>query len=326
MPSEILKNVYRIPIILPNSPLRAVNTYLVWGNDRNLLIDTGFNHPDCKAAMLSALAQFGVDMAKTDILLTHAHADHCGLAPEIAALGTNVYVSRADLPRMVGSSRTALWAADIKAMLRAGFPKAKASDPRTFSTSWAMAPDPSFDCYKPIDEGDLFPCGDYVLKAIATPGHTHGQMCFWMEKEKVMFTADHVLFDITPNITAFADVEDSLGDYLESLKKIDRYDVHFALPGHRESGDFHTRIKELLSHHEKRLEECYGVVKANPGSTAYALTSKMSWNVRVKSWDAFPENQKWFAVGECLSHLQHLEKIGRIQSEIYREVCQYRIR
>ncbi len=98
------------------------------------------------------------------------------------------------------------------------------------------------------------------------------------------------------------------------------------MPGHRENGDFHARIKELLGHHEKRLEECYGVVKANPGSTAYKLASKMSWNVRAKSWNTFPADQKWFAVGECLSHLQYLEAVGRIQSETDGEVCRYHIR
>ena len=118
------------------------------------------------------------------------------------------------------------------------------------------------------------PCGGYTLKAVLTPGHTPAHMCFWMEETKTMFTGDHVLFDISPNITLWQEVDDSLGDYLESLKKIDKYDVKLALPGHRESGDFHARIVDLLEHHEKRLEECLDVVCSNPDMTIYDIAGK----------------------------------------------------
>jgi len=315
MTEEIMENIFRIPIELPRSPLRALNAYLIRGDGRNLLIDTGFNHPNCKAAMLSALGELGADMRHTDILLTHMHSDHSGLAPEIASEQTIVYVPRGDLPRLMGKSRTALWADDTAAMLHAGFPEAEAADPRTFATSRAMAADPAFDRYEPMDEGNLFPCGEYILKAVSAPGHTPVQLCFWMREQGVLFTADHVLFDITPNITAWSDVRDSLGDYLDSLRKIDSYDVRLALPGHRQTGDFHARIAALLRHHESRLNECIGVVQENPGLTPYEIAAKLTWNVRVNSWDEFPANQKWFAVGETLSHLQHLEVLGMVERE-----------
>lgn len=51
-----------------------------------------------------------------------------------------------------------------------------------------------------------------------------------------MLLGDHVLFDITPNITDWWDVPDSLGDYLRSLDKIAAYPVTLPLPGHREAG------------------------------------------------------------------------------------------
>lgn len=326
MTEEIIKGIYRIPVTLPNSPLRELNSYLVRGRDRNLLIDTGFNHPLCQETMISAFGKLGVNMSVTDILLTHMHSDHSGLAPEIIAPERNIFISREDMPRLFSETRNALWAKDTAAMLRAGFPRADAENPKTFSSSRAMAASPFFKRYTPIVEGDLFPCGDYVLKAISSPGHTPGHMCFLIESEKLMFTGDAVLFDITPNITAWADTEDALGDYLASLKKLDRYDVKLALPGHRQSGDYHTRIKELLQHHEARLTECLQAVRSNPDSTAYELASKLTWNVHFKSWNAFPANQKWFAVGECLSHLQRLEALGYIVKDENSALIRYHIR
>lgn len=315
MPEQVLENVYRIRIELPKSPLRVLNSYFIKGKPRNLLIDTGFRHPDCKAAMLSALRDLGADMADTDILLTHLHADHSGLAPEIAKPETRVFLSRREIPWMVGDTRRTIWDGDTRRMIASGFPPEEAYDERTFATSRAMASDPAFSRYLPIDETDLFPCGGYTLRAVCTPGHTPGHMCFWMEEQKTLFSGDHVLFDITPNITVWQGLDDALGAYLESLRKIDAYDARLVLPGHRETGNLHERVKTLLAHHENRLDECFAVVCRNPGATVYQLASKMTWRVRCPSWNEFPINQKWFAVGECHSHLRHLKALGKVRAE-----------
>ncbi|PKM72414.1 MAG: hypothetical protein CVU91_08415 [Firmicutes bacterium HGW-Firmicutes-16] len=324
MPEEIMTNLYRIQIQLPNSPLRILNSYLIKGEGRNILIDTGFNRTECRQSLMSGLSELGVDMADTDIILTHLHADHTGLAPEIYVPGTRVFLSRQEIPWMIGDTRRELWARDNQRMLHSGFTPDTIGSGKTFSTSRGMAPDPNFDKYLPIDEGDIFSCGGYTLKAVMTPGHTPAHMCFWMEEQKTMFTGDHVLFDISPNITLWQNVDDSLGDYLESLKKIDKNDVELALPGHRGTGDFHARIADLLEHHEKRLEECLDVVLANPNKTVYDIAGKMTWRIRCNSWEDFPPNQKWFAVGECHSHLRHLERRGKVEAYEDEELTRYR--
>jgi glyoxylase-like metal-dependent hydrolase (beta-lactamase superfamily II) len=314
MSEELMKNLYRIEVRLPNSPLKVLNTYLIKGDERNLLIDTGFNHPDCEQTLRGELSALGVALERTDILLTHLHADHTGLAPELYVPGMRIYISRGEVPWMSGETRRTLWARDNVKMMRSGFSPETIGDKSTFASSRGMAANAEFDKYLPIDDGDAFSCGGYTLRAVLTPGHTPEHMCFWLEEQKILFTGDHVLFDISPNITLWQGVDDSLGDYLASLRRIDQYDVALALPGHRGTGDFHARIAELLEHHEKRLEECYRVVAENPDLTIYDIAGKMSWRVRCNSWEDFPPNQKWFAVGECHSHLRHLERRGRIRA------------
>jgi hypothetical protein len=46
MPDEVFPDIFRIPIPLPRNPLRAINTYLIRGRDRSLLVDTGMNRPE----------------------------------------------------------------------------------------------------------------------------------------------------------------------------------------------------------------------------------------------------------------------------------------
>ena len=128
-----------------------------------------------------------------------------------------------------------------------------------------------------------------------------------------MFTGDHVLFGISPNITFSVGVEDSLGNYMDSLRKVRNYPVELALPGHRQTGNYAERIDKLLEHHEKRLREAVDVVTYHPGSTAYQIAGEMQWRIRAKNWREFPAVQKWYAVSECLAHLDHLRKYGAVE-------------
>jgi len=325
MLEEIMKNIYRIRIPLPKSPLKILNCYVIKGGDRDLVIDTGFNHPECREALIKGLSELDIDMDRTDILLTHLHADHTGLAPAIAVPGTRTYISRIEMPWLYAPSRFELWALDNERMIRAGFSRKDVENSNRCAASRSMASDPNFKAYLPIDDGDEFRYGGYTLKAVVTPGHTPAHMCFWMEEQKTMFTGDHVLFDITPNITLWTYMQDPLGDYLNSLRKIDQYDVRLALPGHRETGDFHARIAQLLEHHEKRLEECYHVVLENPDSPVIDIAGKMTWRIRCNSWEEFPFGQKWFAVGECHSHLRQLEMRGLIRANEDEELIRYHV-
>ena len=42
MIDEVMDGLYRIEVPLPNSPLKELNSYIIKGDDRNLIIDTGF--------------------------------------------------------------------------------------------------------------------------------------------------------------------------------------------------------------------------------------------------------------------------------------------
>ena len=139
-----------------------------------------------------------------------------------------------------------------------------------------------------------------------------------------MFLGDHVLFDITPNITAWNGVEDSLGDYLRSLEEIRCYPIEIPLPGHRGvTGDVAARTRALAAHHAARLNETLDVVRTNPGHTVYEIAGRMTWRIRARNWDEFPVAQKWFAVGEAMAHLDYLTRRGQVERRASGEVGIY---
>lgn len=314
MPEELMKNLYRIPVPLPGNPLKELNAYLIRGRERTLLIDTGFRQPACREALFAGLRELGVRRGEMDVLLTHLHSDHAGLAPEAAGERT-IFVSAADRPSLDDPAyRETFWQAMDERFRAEGFPRHLVSRMRETNPARSMAP-PSGGRYQSLQDGEILEAGGYRIECLLMPGHTPGQMCYWLEEQRVLFTGDHVLFDITPNITAWPNLPDALGAYLESLRKIRAYDAALALPGHRGSGDLRARVDELLEHHRRRLDETLAVVRAHPGRPAYELAGYMTWKILASSWEDFPVAQKWFAVGECMSHLDRLLVLGRIRQE-----------
>ena len=73
----------------------------------------------------------------------------------------------------------------------------------------------------------------------------------------------------------------------------------------------------------RRLGEVLDILAADPGLTAYEITSRMKWKIHANSWADFPAAQKWFAVGECLSHLDHLVLEGKVSVKETEEARYY---
>ena len=129
----------------------------------------------------------------------------------------------------------------------------------------------------------------------------------------MLFSGDHVLFHISPNICRWEGVPDALGDYLESLDRVKELPVKHLLPAHRaETGELRVRAEELKAHHAKRLDDARKIVAESPGLTAYEITGRMQWSIHARNWAEFPLTQKFFAVGEALAHLDWLEARGGV--------------
>ena len=63
-----------------------------------------------------------------------------------------------------------------------------------------------------------------------------------------------------------------LGDYLDSLQKMEFCQVSIPLPGHRKAGCFKELIWSLTLHHRKRLEECRTVIRSLGHARLYDIT------------------------------------------------------
>jgi len=315
---EVAKNIYRIGVPLPGNPLKELNSYFIRGGDSDLLIDTGFRMEECETALRRGLEELGYAPERLDVLATHLHSDHAGMVDLFVGPGRRVYMSGADLDYQQDIMLRDVRKRGNRRFLEEGFPPEQLEAAGKANPAWQKAfPALAIDGrFHGLEDGNVLTVGEYDLKVLSVPGHTPGNIMLWAEKQGIMFTGDHVLFDITPNITAWMGMEDALGDYLDSLRRVREYPVELALPGHRKSGDYKARIDRLLRHHEARLAETLDIITRTPGLNGYEIAGRMTWQIRADSWDTFPVVQKWFAVGECMSHLDYLRRRGKVGREM----------
>ncbi|MBI4775453.1 MAG: MBL fold metallo-hydrolase [Deltaproteobacteria bacterium] len=321
MIEPIRENLFRMEIPLPESPLKFTNSYVILDPERNLVIDTGFNRPECLDAMTRGLKELDVDLQRTDLLITHLHADHFGLAAKLASDTSRIYFNRPDAEAMQNLGD---WEPIITYAAMNGFPedglRSLISNHPGIKYGPEFIPELTF-----LDDGDTIRAGGYLLLCIQTPGHTRGHICLYEQDKRILFSGDHILHDITPNIQCWWDHENPLKNYLSSLERVQEMEVDLVLPGHRRRfTDCRGRILELKEHHRNRVEEVMEILARGP-KNAYGAASYMTWDIACDSWEQFPVAQKWFATGEAISHLRFLEEEGRVVRETGTPTITYKL-
>ena len=272
--------------------------------------------------MQSGLNRLGMDLSKTDIFITHRHIDHFGLVSKLVTDSTRILMGRADkvlLESWKGIGTIAAFARQNgfpENELKAVFDKHPASQ---FELDWL----PQLNA---VDDGDALEVGGYRFRCVATPGHSVGHTCLYEPNKKILLAGDHILMDITPNITCWSEAENPLAFFLDSLDRVGRLNIDLILPGHRRLIDRpRDRIEQLKKHHARRLAEVLSILNGSSMS-AFQIASNMTWDFVSEGWDQFPATQKWFATGEAISHLRYLERAGRLIQKKEKEIIKFNIR
>ncbi|CAI7980794.1 MBL fold metallo-hydrolase [Parafrankia sp. BMG5.11] len=310
---QLRPGLWSIPVPLPTSGLSHVFVYLFETDHGAYVIDSGWDTDAAFAAVEAGLATAGY--AVTDlrgIMPTHMHPDHYGLAGRLReASGAWIALHPADaaLLRDHPTDPMELFQAVNEGMVRAGAP---ADALRDFTVDM-LPPGPLPALPQPdilLEDGDRPDVPGWDLRAVWTPGHSPGHLCFWEPANRLLLSGDHVLPRITPNIPFEARVaDDPLGDYLRSLDKVDALPAEGTLPAHEYRFEgLSSRLAELRLHHEHRFAEVIAALR--PGATtAWEVARLMTWS---RPWDEIGGFMKRSAVSEALAHLRALERRGLV--------------
>jgi glyoxylase-like metal-dependent hydrolase (beta-lactamase superfamily II) len=162
-------------------------------------------------------------------------------------------------------------------------------------------------------DGDAVNLTDGALTVWETPGHTRGHVVFQLSGSPALFTGDHVLPLATPAIGFEPNiVSHALSDYLASLRRLLDEPQMVMLPAHGPvGGNVQDRVRELLAHHEERLDEVEEYL-ASGLVTAGDIARAMPWTRRNKHIHDLEPTHQMSAMMEVAAHLEVLASRGRV--------------
>ena len=307
--TEITADIFRVRLPLPFA-LNHVNCYLLRDVDGWTILDTGLNRPELYAGWQAAFAQLGIrpnDIHR--IVVTHMHPDHIGLAGRLQQeTGAAVFMS----PREWEIAEIA-WVQNLERgehvaayLRRVGAPPEVGALVEGQQQKLRQMTQPPPSNVQFLRDGETVKLAGRRFEVIHAPGHADGQIIFYAPSDRLMLCGDQVLLRITPNIGFWPSTQpDPLGRYLTSLRALMRLDVELALPGHHGViEDWQGRLRDLLQHHDERLEVAYNA--AARGATA------LEASYTIFNFDRFSPHEVRFAVAEALAHLEYLADAGRL--------------
>ena len=333
---EVAPRIHRLAVPVPFPGLEVVNCYLLGDNagPRWTAVDAGLNTERARQIWEDAVRALGWSFSDLrQIVVTHSHPDHFGLAGWLQSRAAGKPVVRIsprewEIVQIVWMDRSPHRDAELEAhAVRCGVApelvhqllKSRGADQEN-ATQHGTRPFPTR--VEHLSHNDQIEMGGRSWRALHTPGHSDGHLVFHDAAGALILAGDQVLPHITPNIGQWPGVEpDALGRYLQSLPGLKSLAVDLALPGHGPMiRDWIGRIEELEKHHAERLEHMTGVVRERGKATV--------WQVAERSFDfaALSPGEWAFALVETLSHLDHLVARGAmLRDEDASGVWRYRL-
>jgi glyoxylase-like metal-dependent hydrolase (beta-lactamase superfamily II) len=315
---EVAPGIFRLELPMPFE-LKHVNVYLLRDGEHFTLIDTGLQTDESRQALNQKLEALKVPVERINrILITHIHPDHFGLAGELRdRSGAELVIHRLEVSLMEPRyARAEDLVHDVAEWLsKNGVPPAEAE----FLKSASMAAREFVSVVEPdtlLEGAERLPADGSEIEVIWTPGHSPGHCCFHWPARGVLFSGDHLLTKISPNIGLHPQSgADPLDDYIFSLQRIRRLEVDTVLPAHGDPfRDHRSRVDDIIRHHEDRKAVLVDLARDGARS-GWQLASGLFQGIMQRN--VF---QQRLALQETLAHCQALAVDGRLRKHISREL------
>jgi glyoxylase-like metal-dependent hydrolase (beta-lactamase superfamily II) len=292
--------IWLITLPLPFE-LKHVNVGLVRVEGGYLLIDTGLTF----GPLSKALGELGIEWPEVKtVVATHIHPDHIACAPKIVeASGAKLAMHRAEFDyfkQILAGDPYWMEAAFVEG----GVPRESWDLIRNAVGSMremlsAVHPD------RFLEHGDTLATALGTAVVVATPGHSAGHICLHWPHRRLLYSGDHLIETITPNI-AWMPGRDMLGEYLDSLDRVGALEVDLVIASHGKPFGRHREwVAATQRHHEERCDAILRGLAAEP-RTAFDLIPAV--------WERdFSPFHVYFALFEVLAHLEYMLRRGRVR-------------
>jgi glyoxylase-like metal-dependent hydrolase (beta-lactamase superfamily II)/8-oxo-dGTP pyrophosphatase MutT (NUDIX family) len=260
-------------------PATHTNCYIV-GRDEFVVIDPASPFEEEQAALASCIDELIREGRRMrEIILTHLHPDHVG----------GVHALRAHLSHGVPVAAHRLTASALDGNIRVD---------------------------RLIEDRELIDlpgAPHLVLRAMHTPGHARGHLCFYEEQTGALITGDNI---VGLGSVLINPPEGNMRDYLASLERLrslPHLSVLFGAHGPA-VGNPRAKIEEYIAHRLEREANILAAVRALGAATPAEIVARVYTDVHPKA-HAMAERA-------CLAHLEKLEAdnlVVRASDGRYRE-------
>ena len=300
----------RIPLVWPG--ISHVNVAVLAGADGGItLVDCGTaGDPTCWDALLNGLAETGHGIADvTDLVITHAHSDHFGLATRVVAESGctmwmhpahEAFTDSALEPERIHAARERRARAE-------GVPEDvidQYSDTGE-ETDFALTPLPVFN---ELHSGMQIPSALGPWDVLETPGHSPSHVCLYQPEQRLLILGDLVSRIFAPWYD-YGYTADPVAELAASLALVEGLDVDVALPGH---GRPIEDLAEIIVMHEEELERRLGLVEAE-----VAREPGPAYQIGMRAFGPSPSMMAEVGrLQEAMACLRHLRLQGRVVRDV----------
>ena len=244
------------------------------------------------------------------MIVSHAHADHYGLARVVVEeSGASVYIHAWDAPAVKPNLD---YSAYRRLLTGAGVPREMIDRMEAGYEKFSGFAYP-LDRVEILEDEDEILFEHESLTVVHTPGHTPGSICLVRTSNRLVFASDTVLKNITPNPVLSPDPLNeqrrfqSLGEYLVSLARIRSLAPTILKGGHGDDvDDFDEHFNRLYRFTQERQAKLLSLLPKD-GVTGWGASSLLFPNANGY--------HRFLAVSETIAHLDYAVAEGRLQME-----------
>jgi glyoxylase-like metal-dependent hydrolase (beta-lactamase superfamily II) len=311
---EIAPGVLWLRMPLPFA-LNHVNLWLIEDGDGYTLVDCGYGDATTRNAWDEHFTTTFRNRPLKRIVATHYHPDHLGNAAWLAArFACPICMTQAEYltAHAMIEQQATVGQPDIRAMfachgMAAEHLAALAARGNHYHRGVPEAP----HAFARLIDGDRLTIGSHEFRVIAGFGHSPEHAALADERAALLIAGDMLLPRISTNV-AVSPAEPEGDPVARFLASIGRFEAlpsgTLVLPSHGPPfRGIAARVAALRSHHSQRLDELHAALReaSAPRSAEQVIPILFRRPLDLQ--------QRFFAMGEAIAHLNHLWHAGRAQ-------------
>lgn len=317
---EVAPGVRWLRMALPFQ-LDHINLWLlrdqIDGQDGWSIVDCGITNDATRDAWEQVFENELQGLPVLRVIVTHMHPDHIGLAHWLTERwGVRLWLSATDYnaARLASSATTGFGGpASARFMASHGLTDPVAQEKIKARTNYYASMVPQVPAqFRRLLADDVLQIGGRDWRCHAGYGHAPEHISLHCEELGTLISGDMVLPRISTNVSVI-DIEPEANPlvlYLDSIKRMKALPADtLVLPSHgRPFKGLHTRVDQLVDHHNERFADVLAACAREPQHAAGLLSVLFKRPLDL--------HQTTFAMGESIAHLHALWLGGQLRRRL----------